>query len=147
MEVVEEGRGPKVQESQGLWVQRSKGPEDQDISNSNSNTSLTLKKVHLVLILIRKKFKKDGCLFQMLPWCCRVNWECMKQLISLAALILYLWSSECPYWTRRSVHLYNPNSYSYGISMYVHFSFLLMTSDAFSITFSILYPCRKLSSS
>ena len=48
MEVVEEGRGPKVQESQGLWVQRSKGPEDQDISNSNSNTSLTLKKVHLV---------------------------------------------------------------------------------------------------
>ena len=49
MEVVEEGRGPnKVQESQGLWVKRSKGPEDQDISNSNSNTSLTLKKVHLV---------------------------------------------------------------------------------------------------
>ena len=48
MEVVEEGRGPKVQESQGLCVQRSKGPEDQDISNSNSNTSLTLKKVHLV---------------------------------------------------------------------------------------------------
>ena len=48
---MEEGRGPKVQESQGLWVQRSKGPEDQDISNSNSNTSLTLKKVHLVYIL------------------------------------------------------------------------------------------------
>ena len=48
MEVVEEGRGPKVQESQGLWVKRSKGPEDQDISNSHSNTSLTLKKVHLV---------------------------------------------------------------------------------------------------
>ena len=42
-------QSPKVQESQGLWVQRSKGPEDQDISNSNSNTSLTLKKVHLVL--------------------------------------------------------------------------------------------------
>ena len=51
MEVVEEGRGPKVQESQGLWVQRSKGPEDQDISNSNLNTSLTLKKVHLVFSL------------------------------------------------------------------------------------------------
>ena len=51
MEVVEEGKGSKVQESQGLWVQRSKGLEDQDISNSNSNTSLTLKKVHLVLIL------------------------------------------------------------------------------------------------
>ena len=48
MEVVEEGRGPEVQESQGLWVQRSKGPEDQVISNSNSNTSLSLKKVHLV---------------------------------------------------------------------------------------------------
>ena len=48
MEVVEEGRGPKVQESQGFWVQRSKGTEDQDISKSNSNTSLTLKKVHLV---------------------------------------------------------------------------------------------------
>ena len=31
MEVVEEGRGPKVQETQGLWVRRSKGPEDQDI--------------------------------------------------------------------------------------------------------------------
>ena len=49
---MEEERGPKVQESQGLWVQRSKGPEDQDISNSNSNTSLTLKKVHLVLLLL-----------------------------------------------------------------------------------------------
>ena len=48
MAVVEEGRSPKVQESQGLWVQSSKGPEDQYISNSNSNTSLTLKKVHLV---------------------------------------------------------------------------------------------------
>ena len=44
-------QSPKVQESQGLWVKRSKGPEDQDISNSNSNTSLTLKKVHLVEIL------------------------------------------------------------------------------------------------
>ena len=41
-------QSPKVQESQGLWVQRSKGPEDQDVSKSNSNLSLTLKKVHLV---------------------------------------------------------------------------------------------------
>ena len=49
MEMVEEGRGPKLQESQGLWVQRSKGPEDQDISNSNSK--MTLKKVHLVMSL------------------------------------------------------------------------------------------------
>ena len=30
---------------------RSQGPKDQDISNSNSNTSLTLKKVHLVVVL------------------------------------------------------------------------------------------------
>ena len=30
-------QSPKVQESQGLWVKRSKGPEDQDISNSNLN--------------------------------------------------------------------------------------------------------------
>ena len=41
-EVLEEGRGPKVP--------RSRGPKDQDISNSHSNTSLTLKKVHLVNI-------------------------------------------------------------------------------------------------
>ena len=39
---------PIVQRSQGLRVQGSKGPKDQDISKSNSNTSLTLKKVHLV---------------------------------------------------------------------------------------------------
>ena len=57
MAVVEEGRSPKVQESQGLWVQSSKGPEDQYISNSNSNTSLTLKRVHLVVgfILVTTK--------------------------------------------------------------------------------------------
>ena len=60
MEVVEEGKGPKVKESQGLWVKRSKGPEDQDISNSNSNTSLTLKKVHLVFsIFYEFCFKKN----------------------------------------------------------------------------------------
>ena len=40
---MEEGRGPKVQESQCLWVQRSKGPEDQDISNSNSKNELDSK--------------------------------------------------------------------------------------------------------
>ena len=39
---------PRVQRSQGLKVQGSKGPKDQDISKSYSNTSLTLKKVHLV---------------------------------------------------------------------------------------------------
>ena len=32
-------------------VQGSRGPKDQDISNSHSNTSLTLKKVHLVFKL------------------------------------------------------------------------------------------------
>ena len=37
---MEEGRGPRVP--------RSRGPKDQDISNSHSNTNLTLKKVHLV---------------------------------------------------------------------------------------------------
>ena len=39
-EMLEEGRGQRVP--------RSRGPKDQDISNSHSNTSLTLKKVHLV---------------------------------------------------------------------------------------------------
>ena len=53
-EVVEQERGkkiksPRVQRSQGLKVQGSQGPKDQDISKSYSNTSLTLKKVHLVL--------------------------------------------------------------------------------------------------
>ena len=48
--VVEEGRGkkmesPRVYRSQGLKVQGSQGPKDQDISKSHSNTSLTLKKV------------------------------------------------------------------------------------------------------
>ena len=33
-------------------VPRSQGPKDQDISNSHSNMSLTLKKVHLVNIII-----------------------------------------------------------------------------------------------
>ena len=42
----------EVQRFQGSGVQRSKGPKDQDISNSHSNTSLTLMKVHLVCILI-----------------------------------------------------------------------------------------------
>ena len=35
-------------------VQMSKGPEDQDISNSNSK--MTLKKVHLVMSLINSIF-------------------------------------------------------------------------------------------
>ena len=60
-------QSPKVQESQGLWVQRSKGFEDQDISNSNSNTSLTLKKVHLVNKLesnvLKINFYKKNCSF------------------------------------------------------------------------------------
>ena len=38
--MLEKGRGPRVQ--------RSRGPKNQDISNSHSNTSLTLKKAHLV---------------------------------------------------------------------------------------------------
>ena len=42
-------RREEVQESQGPRVPRSRGPKDQDITNSHSNTSLTLKKVHLVL--------------------------------------------------------------------------------------------------
>ena len=41
-EVLEEGRGPRVP--------RSRGPKEQDISNSHLNTSLSLKKVHLVQI-------------------------------------------------------------------------------------------------
>ena len=39
---MEEGRGPRVP--------RSRGPKEQDISNSHLNTSLSLKKVHLVQI-------------------------------------------------------------------------------------------------
>ena len=38
----------EVRESQGPRVPRSRGPKDQDISNSHWNTSFTLKKVHLV---------------------------------------------------------------------------------------------------
>ena len=45
-------QSPRVPRS---LVQRSKGPEDQDISNSNSNTSLTLKKVHLVCNAVYRK--------------------------------------------------------------------------------------------
>ena len=56
LEVLEEGRGPRVPRSKGFKVQGSQGPRvqrtDQDISNSNSNTSLTLKKVHLVFLFI-----------------------------------------------------------------------------------------------
>jgi len=42
-------RREKGQETQGPRAPRSRGPKDQDISNSHSNMSLTLKKVHLVL--------------------------------------------------------------------------------------------------
>ena len=41
-----------MQKSQGPGVQRSQGPNDQDISKSHSNTSLTLKKVHLVFLAL-----------------------------------------------------------------------------------------------
>ena len=43
---------PKVQWFKGSGVLRSKGSKDQDISNSHSNTSLTLKKVHLVVLIL-----------------------------------------------------------------------------------------------
>ena len=43
-----EGGGPRVQSSKGSKVQGSRGPKDQDISNSHSNTSLTVNKVDLV---------------------------------------------------------------------------------------------------
>ena len=54
-EEVQESQGPRVPRSRGPKVPRSQGPKDQDISNSHSNTSLTLKKVHLVLIFFEKK--------------------------------------------------------------------------------------------
>ena len=54
-EVLKEGRGPRVSRSQGP---RSRGPKDQDISNSHSNTTLTLKKVHLVMYLLMVDY---GC--------------------------------------------------------------------------------------
>ena len=49
---------------QGPRVPWSRGPKDQDISNSHSTTSLTLKKVHLVVIIVNltKSFMVvDGC--------------------------------------------------------------------------------------
>ena len=54
-ELVEEEKGPKVLKSRSPMVPGSKGPrvpspKDQYISKSHSNTSLTLRKVHLVLI-------------------------------------------------------------------------------------------------
>ena len=52
-------RREKGQESQGPRVPRSRGSKDQDISNSHSNTSLTLKKVHLVLIWYCKTLKSE----------------------------------------------------------------------------------------
>ena len=53
---MEEGRGPKVLKSKSPKVQsprvpKSKSPKDQYMSKSHSNISLTLKKVHLVLML------------------------------------------------------------------------------------------------
>ena len=48
-EVLEDGRVPR---SKGSKVQGSQSPKDQDISNSKSSTSLTLKKVHLVNVVI-----------------------------------------------------------------------------------------------
>ena len=51
--MLEEGRGPRVP--------RSRGPKDQDISNSHSNTSLTLKKVHLVVGINESLFGKRKC--------------------------------------------------------------------------------------
>ena len=49
---MKKSKSPKVQVFQGPGVQRSKGPKDQDISNSHSNKSLTLKKVHLVATVV-----------------------------------------------------------------------------------------------
>ena len=53
-EVVEEGRGPRVPRSKGPNVQGSQGPRVPMISKSHSNMCLTLKKVHLVFILVFK---------------------------------------------------------------------------------------------
>ena len=53
-EVLEDRRVPRVPRSKGSKVQGSQGPrvpKDQDISNSHSNSSLTLKKVHLVILV------------------------------------------------------------------------------------------------
>ena len=54
-EVVEQ-----VHESQGLGVLRSRGPKDQDISESHSNTSLILKKLHLVFAIFH--YQGSPCL-------------------------------------------------------------------------------------
>ena len=48
-EVLEEGGGPRVPRSKGSKVQGSKAP-----NISHSNSSLTLKKVHLVLLKIEE---------------------------------------------------------------------------------------------
>ena len=58
-------RREEVQKSQGPRVPRSRGPKvpgsqkDQDISNSHSNTSLTLKKVHLVSVLLEVSLETE----------------------------------------------------------------------------------------
>ena len=56
----------EVQESQGPRVPRSKGPKDQDISNSHLNTSLTLKKVYLVSYFQCSRVK--NFVFKKLYW-------------------------------------------------------------------------------
>ena len=55
--MLEEGRGPRVP--------RSRGPKDQDISKSHSNTSLTLKKVHLVLIVAYLQMYRLGSINEL----------------------------------------------------------------------------------
>ena len=60
---MEEGRGPRVPRSKGPKVQGSQGPRVPRISKSHSNMSLTLKKVHLVFILVFKHLYVESYLF------------------------------------------------------------------------------------
>ena len=62
-EVVEEGRDPKVLESKC-----PKGPKDQDILKSHQHMSLTLKSVHLVLVLGLFSFKENNLTDLKLKW-------------------------------------------------------------------------------
>ena len=50
-EEVPNSKSPRVPRSKDLKDPGSKGPMDLDISKSHSNTCLTLKKVHLVILI------------------------------------------------------------------------------------------------
>ena len=91
---MEEGRGPRVPRSKGSKVQGSQGPKDQDISNSHSNTSLTLKKVHLVVVT----YKLFNCGKDLtLLWTPFTHKKIFLHFWAKNNLLLYTWRATCPF--------------------------------------------------